>query len=248
MLEAAGLGVTLGSRQILSDVSFSLRRGTFTALLGRNGSGKSTLAACLRQELRYTGQLTLAGRPVASFSPRELSQRIASLPQSLPCPPVTVEELADFGRSPYLGLHRARASADRDAMEHALTRTGMLPLRSRMLPTLSGGERQRAFLAMTLAQDTELLVLDEPTTHLDLDAEAAFLRLLRELRQEGKTLLVILHNLSLAVKYADALVILDEGRCVCAAPTAECLAGGILESVFHVRRVTAGGEPFFLPY
>lgn len=248
MLEAAGLGVTLGNRQILSDVSFSLRRGTFTALLGRNGSGKSTLAACLRQELRYTGQLTLAGQPIASFSPRALSRRIASLPQSLPCPPVTVAELAAFGRNPYLGIHRASSPADRDAVEQALARTGMLPLRDRMLPTLSGGERQRAFLAMTLAQDTELLVLDEPTTHLDLDAEAAFLHLLRELRQEGKTLLVILHNLSLAVKYADALVILDEGRCVCAAPTAECLTTGILESVFHVRRVIADGAPIFLPY
>lgn len=247
MFDCENLSVSLGEKRLLQNVSFHLKKGSFTAILGRNGSGKSTLAACVRQELPYTGHLRLGQTDLASQKPKDLAQQIASLPQILPCPCISVRELVGFGRSPYLGLNRQFSPQDRQAVDAALTRTGMTDFSQRMLSTLSGGERQRAFLAMILAQQTEMLVLDEPTAYMDMDAEAAFVRLLAELAQEGKTLLVILHNLSLAIQYADALIVLDAGSCVYAGEKSQCLKTRILESVFHVTRLDTGREILFMP-
>lgn len=247
MFDCENLSVRLGEKQLLQNVSFHLKRGSFTAILGRNGSGKSTLAACLRQELPYTGRLILGKSDLASQKPKDLARQIASLPQILPCPCVSVRELVGFGRSPYLGLNRRFSPQDQQAVAAAMARTGITGFSQRMLSTLSGGERQRAFLAMVLAQQTDMLVLDEPTAYMDMDAEAAFVRLLAELAKEGKTLFVILHNLSLAVKYADALIVLDAGNCVYAGEKTQCLKTQLLESVFHVTRLDAGGEILFMP-
>lgn len=246
MLKCEHISVTLGNNTILRDISFHLKPGSFTALVGKNGSGKSTLASCLRSQLPYSGAITLDGQNIRSIPRRALAQRIASLPQAVPCPEVTVEELAGFGRNPYLGLNRRFSDADKAAVANALRRTQMDAFSQRYLSSLSGGERQRAFLAMVLAQETDILVLDEPTTYLDIGAEAAFIRLLSQLPREGKTLLVILHNLSLAVKYANDLIVLDGGRCRFSGTKEDCLTQGVLEDVFDARRVvTPDGDILF---
>lgn len=246
MLTCEKVSVSFGGEAILQDISFSLEPHSFTAVVGKNGSGKSTLAGCIRRQVPYSGAITLDGQDIREFSHRALARRVASLPQLLPCPDVTVEELVGFGRNPYLGLNRRFSEADETAVADALAQTEMANYSHRLLPSLSGGERQRAFLAMVLAQQTEILVLDEPTTYLDIGAEAAFLRLLRSLPQRGKTLLVILHNLSLAVKYADALIVLDGGKCRFAGSKEDCLSQEILETVFDARRIeTPDGEILF---
>ena len=239
MLKCNGLGVTLGGQILLENVSFELPPRTFTALIGKNGSGKSTLAACIRQQVPYTGDLSLEDVSLREFAPRQRACRIASLPQTLPAPDLTVRELAGLGRSPYLGLNRRFSAQDRTAVDNALRRTEMVSFASRRLPTLSGGERQRAYLAMILAQDADVLVLDEPTAYMDIHAEAECLRMMRALTSEGKTLMVILHNLSLAATYADRLLVLDRHTCVFAGQREECLSRGVIESVFNVRRVSA---------
>jgi ABC-type cobalamin/Fe3+-siderophores transport system ATPase subunit len=239
VLSVTGLSAGYGSRRILEGLTFTLRPHTITAVLGPNGAGKSTLLGCITQEVPYTGQIFYQRQDLALLSPRERAKAVAVLPQLLPSPPVTVEELAAFGRAPYLDFGRRMSSTDRDAVERALVDAGALHLRGKLVPTLSGGERQRAFLAMVLAQDTRLILLDEPTTYLDMSHQRRFLSTLSQLREgRKKTLLVVMHDLSQAVQYADHILVLEGGRLRFDGPTRECLAGHVLEEVFQVKAHT----------
>lgn len=247
MLEFEKIAAGYGRTAVLHGVSFSLRPGRLTVMLGRNGSGKSTLLACANQELPYQGLISFHGEDLALLPPRERAKRVAILPQSVPAPHLSVEELAQFGRNPYLDLGRRLSREDKRAVETALREADVETLRDRCVATLSGGERQRANLAMILAQNAPVIVLDEPTAHMDPCHEAAFLGRIAKLRQEQKkTFLVILHDLNLAVSYADDIVVLDQGRIVFAGTTARCLREQVLERTFQVRRFTAEeGRIFF---
>ncbi len=226
-----------GGKPILSDLSFSLTPQTLTVLLGRNGSGKSTLLQCVNRQLRYQGNILLEGRPLTDLSPREQAKRIALLPQLLPTPDLTVERLTAMGRSPYLSVSGRLSQADRTAVEDALSLTELRPLRHRPLATLSGGERQRAYLAMILAQDTDYLLLDEPTAYLDQGATKEFLQLLKELTaRRGKTVLAVLHDLNAATAYADRLLLLNHGRLI---------EPDQIEQVFGVEKTLAADGTYF---
>lgn len=231
---------------ILDGISLTAARGSFTAVLGKNGSGKSTLLSCLAAQRECTGKITVCGETVKALPARERAKRIALLPQVLPSPSLTVRELVSLGRNPYLSLGGRMGTADLGAIEHALSRTEMQSFAARALSTLSGGEKQRAFLAMILAQDADVLLLDEPTTYMDVHAEAEFLMLLRALADAGKTLIVVLHDLTLAVRYADHILLLDGGKSVFCGGKKACIEAGAIEETFSVRRVNIDGETLFL--
>lgn len=246
MLEIKNVSVCFGKKQVLDNVSFSLRPHRLTALVGRNGSGKSTLLNCVNQQLPYTGEIREGEKNLALISPRERAKAIAILPQTMPSPHITARELAAFGRNPYLDFTGRLTEQDKQAVETALRDADALELAERYVDTLSGGEKQRVMLAMILAQNTPIALLDEPTAHLDLGYEAAFLGLLQKLKKERKkTFLVILHDLSQAVRYGDDLVVLDGGQVVFAGTREECLDREILEKTFHLRRYAAEGRFFF---
>ena len=239
MLEIKNLSVHLGGKQVLNNVSFSLRPHRVTALVGRNGSGKSTLLACVNQQLPYTGTIAEGERNLALTPPRERAKTIAILPQTLPTPHITARELTAFGRNPYLDFTGRLTEADKQTVESALRDADALELAERYADTLSGGERQRVLLAMILAQNTPIVLLDEPTAHMDLGYEAAFLELLRELKiRRKKTFLVILHDLTQAVRYADDLIVLDKGEILFTGSRDDCLEREILEKTFGLRRFT----------
>ena len=239
MLEIKDLSVRFGEKQVLHNVSFTLRPHRLTALVGRNGSGKSTLLACVNQQLPYTGEIREGEKNLALTAPRERAKAIAILPQTLPAPHITARELAAFGRNPYLDFTGRLTEQDKLAVEGALRDADALELAERYVDTLSGGEKQRVLLAMILAQNTPIALLDEPTSHMDLSYEAAFLALLRELKQKRKkTFLVILHDLTQAVRYADDLIVLDGGMIRFAGSREECLAQEVLEKTFGLRRYT----------
>ncbi|MCI2105973.1 MAG: ABC transporter ATP-binding protein [Intestinimonas sp.] len=226
-----------GSRTILDHVSFRLRPHQLTALVGRNGCGKSTLVSCINQCLPYTGEITFSDRSLALMTDRERAQTIAILPQVLPAPHITVEELVTFGRSPYLDLGHRLTLRDHQAVEEAMERAGVAPLRRQMVDQLSGGERQNACLAMVLAQSTRVIVLDEPTTYMDMAHQAAFLKQLHTLKSaRKKTILVILHDLNQAIQYADELIVLEQGKVRFQGSAESCLSCGILEEIFDVRK------------
>lgn len=240
MLKIENLSVRFGQKQVLSDISFTLKPHRLTVLLGRNGAGKSTLLGCVNQQLPYTGTIREGDRNLARLAPRQRAKTIAILPQSLPSPHITARELVSLGRNPYLDFTGRLTEEDRQAVEEALRDAAAAELAQRYVDTLSGGEKQRIALAMILAQNTPIALLDEPTAHMDLGYEASFLELLRKLVAEReKTFLLILHDLNTAVRCADELLVLDGGRLVFAGSREECLEREILEKTFGVKRYMA---------
>ncbi len=237
MLEVKNLSVRLGQKQVLENVSFRLRPHRLTVLVGRNGSGKSTLLNCVNQLLNHTGTITEGEKNLALLPARERAKSIAILPQTLPSPHITAREMVNLGRNPWLDFTGRLTDADKQAVEAALRDADALELADQYADTLSGGEKQRVLLAMILAQNTPIALLDEPTAHLDLNYEAAFLELLQKLKKERKkTFLVILHDLNLAARYADDLIVLDGGKIRFSGTKEECLAQEILEKTFHLKR------------
>lgn len=195
-----------GSKRTLTNVSFALPPQKCTLLVGKNGCGKSTLLRCL------AGQLPCRGSIPLPRDPRERAKKVAYLPQFLPAVPMEAEALVAMGRTPYLNAAGVQTPADTEKIEQAITLTDIEGLRHRRVDTLSGGERQRVYLAMVLAQDTELILLDEPTTHMDMGAAAEFMALLHRLTERGKTVFAVLHDLNLAVNHADQLLLMEEGQ------------------------------------
>ena len=245
MLSLHNLSVRLDGKPILHDVSFSLRPHRLTALVGRNGSGKSTLLACVNQQIPYRGQILEGEKNLALLSPKERARTLAVLPQSLPAPHITAREMVAFGRNPYLDFTGRLTEKDKKAMADALADAQAADLADRYVDTLSGGERQRVALAMILAQNTPIALLDEPTAHMDLVFESAFLRLLTELKaNRKKTFLVVLHDLNQAVRFADDLIVLDQGKVVFAGTKEDCLSQKVLENTFSLHRhtITEKGE------
>lgn len=243
MLSFHNLSVRLGQRQVLEDISFFLRPHRLTALVGRNGSGKSTLLACVNQRIPYTGEILEGEKNLALLSPRERAKAVAILPQTIPDPNITAWEMVSFGRNPYLDFTGRLTRKDRETVTAALRDAGAESLAERYVDTLSGGEKQRVALAMILAQNTPIALLDEPTAHMDLSHEAAFLQMLTQLKQsKKKTFLVVLHDLTVAVQYADDFVVIDGGRLVFFGTRQECLDGEILEKTFGLKRYTVGNE------
>lgn len=243
MLILRNISLRLGERQILNNVSFTLRPHRLTALVGRNGSGKSSLLACVNQQVPYTGEILEGEKNLAFLSPRERARTVAILPQTLPVPHITAEEMASFGRSPYLDLTGRLTDKDRAVVADALRDADAEGLAHRYVDSLSGGERQRVALAMILAQNTPIALLDEPTAHLDQVYEAAFLQQLQQLRSKRKkTMLVVLHDLTMAVRYADDLIVLDGGEVVFSGSREDCLRQRVLETTFGLRRYLAESD------
>jgi iron complex transport system ATP-binding protein len=215
-----GVTVTLGGSPVVDDVSLVVEEGEWVALIGPNGAGKTTLLRAIAGLVRYEGTVALSGAPAASLPRRERARRIAVVPQEPETPFwLTVGEYVLLGRTPHLGPFAREGVADGEATARALARLDLWGLRDRPLGTLSGGERQRAVVARALAQDAGIVLLDEPTTALDIGHQQQALELLDGLRSsQGLTLVAAMHDLTLAAQYADRVVLLDEGRCVADGP------------------------------
>ena len=248
MIEIRELSVIRGGKKLLSGVNMRVQRGKLNLLLGRNGSGKTTLINCINRSVAYGGAITLSGMNTADLSPRERGRLCAFVPQLLPTPELTVEELAEMGRTPYISLGKGLSQNDRAAVNRGMERMGLSAIAGRKLSSLSGGELQRAYIAMALAQDTELMIFDEPTSHMDVIAAEEFMGLCRELVDEwGKTLLVTMHDMTSAVGFGDTITVMQEGAPVFSGTKEACLELQILEKTFSLERHTAGNRIFFCP-
>lgn len=238
MLECFDLCLTYRKRPILRHVDFTARPHEITVLLGRNGSGKTSLLRCLAGERHPCwGTIRIAGENSRSIPPARRSRLLSLLPQSLPHPPVTVGELAAFGRQPYTPWSGRLSQADYTAITDALTRTGLTGWETRRVDQLSGGERQLAFLTMILVQNTPVVLLDEPTASLDAEYRRIVYRLLRELRDAGKTITVVLHDLTDAVELADQIVVLHHGKAIFHGTPDEFVQSSVPETFFCLRPV-----------
>ncbi|MBX8535058.1 Fe(3+) dicitrate ABC transporter ATP-binding protein FecE [Pseudomonas cichorii] len=237
ILQAQQLDIGYGDTRIVQSLSFSPPPGKVTALIGPNGCGKSTLLKAFARILTpQAGKLSLDGQAYAQLSPRELARKIAFLPQVLPIPEgVSVRQLVAYGRSPHNSLWGRLSGADRSSVDQALRRMELETLAERPLSDLSGGQRQRAWLAMVLAQDAAIVLLDEPTTYLDISHQVELLDLMRQLSAEGKTVITVLHDINQACRYADHLAVMQAGRLVASGTPDEVLDAELVSRVFDVQ-------------
>ena len=236
MVEIRDLSAGYGKREILRGVSLSMRPGTVTTLLGSNGCGKSTLLkAMLGTADIFGGDILLDGESARQMSATALAQKMAYLPQSKNTPDITVGTLVLHGRFPYLSYPRRYRREDYAFADAALRQMGIEDLAEERLQVLSGGQRQKVYIAMALAQQAGLIMMDEPTTYLDIGQQFRFGRLARELAQQGKTLLLVLHDLPLALQISDTLAVLEEGKLGFVGAPAKIMDSDVLQRVFGVR-------------
>jgi len=233
LLSVSDLDVSLDGTHILKSVSFAVEAGTFVGLIGPNGSGKTTLLRAIGRMIGFDGQIELDGRPVETWSDRERARRLAMVRQAPSLTfDFTVKELVLLGRTPHAGWMQSYTPSDRARVEEALAQVDLQGFEKRSVLSLSGGEMQRVFLAQALVQEAGLLLLDEPTAHLDVHYQYAFMDRVKRLVEEGKTACAVVHNLELAARYAERLLVMDRGRLVADGPPAEVLTPAVIAEVF----------------
>ena len=253
LLRARDVRVALGGVDVLSGVSLAVGEGEVVGLLGPNGAGKSTLLRAATGLVPLTGgSVELSGERAGALGRRTVARRVAVVQQLAEAPAtLTVEELTLLGRTPHLRLLERESTRDRAIAREAMRRAGCLALAARPLGTLSGGQRRRAFIARALAQETPLLLLDEPTANLDVQAQSEIGALLRELALTGVGVLVTLHDLTLAAAYCDRLVLLAGGRVVAAGTPHEVVTAEQVARVYGsgVTVITSplDGRPVVVP-
>jgi iron complex transport system ATP-binding protein len=237
VIKVTGLGVTLDGRQVLSDVALSVGGGEWLAVIGPNGAGKSTLLRAVLGLIPYAGTVLADGLSLAAKRPRERARLVAYAPQTPELPPdMTVYDYALLGRTPYIAYLGRESAHDREVTDSVLDRLDLAEFAGRPLGHLSGGERQRVVLARALVQQAPVLLLDEPTTALDLGHQQQVLELVDRLRlADGLTVVTTLHDLSLAGQYADALVLLSAGRVVASGPPKQVLTEPLVTRYFGAQ-------------
>ncbi|MBR4296263.1 MAG: ABC transporter ATP-binding protein [Clostridia bacterium] len=249
MLEFQNITVTLGNKKILDNVSFSIQKGRICVLLGKNGSGKSTLINTVTNAVKYKGNVRIFDESLRDFSARGRAKLVSVFPQILPETSFTVKELVSFGRNPYVSSMGMLSLYDRRSVAEAIDRVGISDLSDRTVLNLSGGERQKAFFAMMLAQDTPFMILDEPSTYLDSVSKRELYSLVKTCTAEyGKTVLIVLHDLSDVLEIADDIAVIDAGKLTFFGEVKKALDDQIIEKTFSVRRFDCsenGGKRIF---
>lgn len=236
MISTKQLSVAYGDKMVIENLSLTLPEGKITALIGPNGCGKSTLLKALSRINKIrSGEVLFQGRGLSEYKDKQLAQRLSMLPQVVQSPEgVTVRKLVEYGRSPYVSHWGRLTTQDKQKVEQAMRETGVWELADQSVESLSGGQRQRAWIAMILAQDTDVVMLDEPTTYLDLSHQIELMKLMRAMNQQGKTVIVVLHDLNQACRYCDHLVVLKQGQLAAQGTPSQIFTEQLLDSVFNL--------------
>lgn len=249
MIELIGVRAGYRDKEVLHGVDLCLPEGEITSLIGPNGCGKTTLlqAACGFLPLT-AGEVRFRGKPLKEYGRKDFARLAAFLPQTRDISSISVEKFVSHGRFPHLSFGRDLTEGDREAVRLAMERTGIWELRHKEVPALSGGERQRVYLAMTLAQDADILFLDEPTTYLDIGQKFQMMELISQVKALGKTVVMVLHDLPLAFSYSDHIGVLENGSLRAFGPPEEVFSGGVPGEVFGVscRKLTVEGRTEYL--
>ncbi|GAA4920851.1 ABC transporter ATP-binding protein [Nesterenkonia rhizosphaerae] len=252
-LAAADLACGYDERSVLKELNLQIPEESFTVIIGPNACGKSTLLRSLARLIRpAAGEVLLDGDAISSVPTKQLARTIGLLPQTSLAPEgITVADLVSRGRHPHQSLLRRWGREDEAAVRHALEVTGTTELASRAVDELSGGQRQRAWIAMTLAQQTPILLLDEPTTYLDIAHQIEVLELCTQLQRDGRTLVAVLHDLNQALRYATHLVAMREGQIIAQGAPEEIGTAELVREVFGIDSLVIEdpetGRPLVIP-
>jgi ABC-type cobalamin/Fe3+-siderophores transport system ATPase subunit len=256
-MSLGGRNLTLGyqNKLIASELNIEIPSGSFTAIIGPNGCGKSTLLSTLCRLLKPRhGEVYLNGKAIASYPTKEVARQIGLLPQSAIAPEgITVIDLVSRGRYPHQSFLKQWNEADQSAIDYAMRVTGVTDLADRLVDELSGGQRQRVWIAMVLAQDTPLIMLDEPTTYLDITHQIELLELFSALNQRtGRTIVAVLHDINHACRYASHLIALNKGAIVAKGNPSEIITPQLIKTVFNLDSVVISdpvtGTPLIVPH
>lgn len=253
-IEGKGVNIDYGQRRIVANLDLAIPEGRFTALIGPNGSGKSTILRTFAALMKPSGgSILLDGKDVSSLSTRHVARKVGVLLQGAVAPEgLTVADLVRQGRYPHQQLFSRWAADDQEACDEALMLTGTTDLSDRALDSLSGGQRQRVWIAMTLAQQGEALLLDEPTTYLDLEHQIELMKLITMLvEKRGKTVVAVLHDINQAARFAEHIVMLKGGRIKAAGKPETVISSETIFDVFNVKtmviRDPVAGTPLCIP-
>ncbi|MBU6531510.1 ABC transporter ATP-binding protein [Streptomyces mayonensis] len=252
-LAARGVTVGYGARPVIDGLDVSVPPGVITTIIGPNGCGKSTLLRTLSRLLKPTGgSVVLDGEDIGTLRTRDVAKKLGLLPQAPVAPDgLTVSDLVARGRHPHQSWLRQWSSDDVDVVRRALAMTGVSDLADRPVDSLSGGQRQRVWISMTLAQGTDLLLLDEPTTYLDLAHAVDVLDLVDDLHESGRTVVMVLHDLNLATRYSDHLVVMRDGAVLAQGHPREVVTAELLLEAFGLRAKViddpVGDRPLIVP-
>ncbi|MEV0727335.1 ABC transporter ATP-binding protein [Polymorphospora sp. NPDC050346] len=252
-LTARDLALAYGDRVVSTQIDLDIPDGAFTAIVGPNACGKSTLLKALVRLLTpATGAVRLDGRDVAAHRPKAFAREVGFLPQGLVAPEnITVRRLVARGRYPHQSLLSTWSPDDERAVDEAMAAAGVAELAGRQVEELSGGQRQRVWIAMVLAQRTPYLLLDEPTTFLDITHQYGLLALFARLRDEGRTVIAVLHDINQACRFADHLVAMKDGRVVAEGAPADIVDAALMRRVFDLPSIVmpnpATGAPMVVP-
>ena len=242
VLRAEGLAVALGGRDVLRDLAFTVAEGERVAVVGANGAGKTTLLRAVAGLIPHGGTLELRGRPVGSWPPKERARAVALVRQQADLAvDFTAAEVVALGRAPWLGWAEKLGDADRRRVEAALRSVDLVGLAGRPVTQLSGGEQQRVALAQALVQDAPLLLLDEPTAHLDVRHQLDLVARLAALAEGGRTVVAAIHDLELAARFADRLWVIAGGTLAADGPPGRVLTAELLRGAFGVEAEVEAG-------
>lgn len=250
MIKAENLCAGYGNIEKLHQIGLQIIEGEITVIVGPNGCGKSTLLKALHGLLPLqAGTVAIADKDLSNYTRRELARTMAFLPQTRSTPAITVRRMVLHGRFPHLEYPRKYRPADEAAVDAAMAQVGVTELAHCSMEALSGGERQKVYLAMALAQQTPIVLLDEPTTFLDVRHQLDVMRIAVRLRDAGKTVVLVLHDLNLALRWADTMIVMQNGTIAATGSPADIVQSGVLGEVFAVQikaYTTEDGDAFYL--
>lgn len=236
MINIENLTAGYNGQNTIRDISLTFKKDEISVLIGPNGCGKSTLLKTLCGIVPITqGRILFENADILTLHKKAIAQKMAYLPQSRNMPIISARRMVLHGRFPHLGYPKKYRKEDYDIVHTAMEQMGVLKYADTSIDTLSGGERQKVYLAMALAQSTPIVLLDEPTTYLDIYHQLDVIKLAVELKKQGKTVILVLHDLNLALQCADTIMVMDNGEIVTIAPPQEIISENVLEGVFKVK-------------
>lgn len=254
-LETQDININYGDKSILKKVNIEIQSGKIVTIIGPNGSGKSTLLKAISGYLKpLSGQINLNGVNIKSLKKKEMAKKMAVLPQIKDVPSdITVENLVSYGRYPHLSFRKRFSNKDKSIVQWAIEKTGLKEYKDRYINTLSGGERQRAWIAMALAQKPKIVLLDEPTTYLDISYQLEVLEIVKELNVNlNLTVVMVLHDLNQAARYSDYIYVLNEGRVYSHGKPENIIKADLLKNIFkiqaHIYEDKINKCPYFIPH